>query len=229
MVKEKEINIDSSWKGVIRFGGFSLFAAGVILVIFVTSVFILQQTLPLPAKEVLENPAPPAMLFLIAVLGELLLMPAGLGLFFALKNVKKSTMFIATSIWLVALVMFLVSRGLILSLSQISGRYMTATSETMKAGFLASAEHAIEIQNIYAIMALICLNVASIIIGLVMLKGDFGKRIGYLVVAAGIFTLFTPFGVIMQIPIIIPFIGLVLTAVWQLIVGAKLFKLGKVD
>jgi hypothetical protein len=50
MVKEKEINIDSSWGGVIRFGGFSLFTAGVILVVFVTLVFILQQTLPLAAK-----------------------------------------------------------------------------------------------------------------------------------------------------------------------------------
>jgi hypothetical protein len=59
-----------------------------------------------------------------------------------------------------------------------------------------------------------------------MLKGDFGKRIGYLVIAAGILTLFTPFGVIMEIPIVIPFVGLILTAVWQLVVGAKLYKLG---
>jgi len=60
-----------------------------------------------------------------------------------------------------------------------------------------------------------------------MLKGVFGKRIGSLVIVAGILTLFSPFGVILGIPIIIPFIGLILTAVWQLIVGAKLYKLGK--
>lgn len=97
----------------------------------------------------------------------------------------------------------------------------------MKAAYLASAELAIETQNIYAMMALILLFVAYIIIGLVMLKGVFGKRIGYLVIVAGILTLFSPFGVILEVPIIIPFIGLVLTAIWQLVVGAKLYKLGK--
>jgi Sec-independent protein secretion pathway component TatC len=58
-------------------------------------------------------------------------------------------------------------------------------------------------------------------------EGDFGKRIGYVVIVAGILTLFTPFGVIMEIPIVISFLGLVLIAVWQLVVGAKPYKLGK--
>ena len=138
-------------------------------------------------------------------------------------------MFVATGLWLLAVPMFLVSRGQIISLSQISDRYTNTTSEIMKAAYLASAEHAIEIQNIYAMMALILLCVASIIIGLVMLKGVFGKRIGYLVITAGTLTLFSPFGVIMKVPIIIPFVGLVLTAVWQLVVGIKLYKLGKED
>ena len=228
MNNENKVNIDPSWKGVIKFGGFSLFGAAVILVVFVASVFATKQTLPLPAKEVLENPVAPTILFLIAVVGELLLMPGVLGLYFTLKNVKKTAMFIATAIWLIAPIMFLVSRGLILSLSQISDSYIEATSETVKAALLASAEHAIEIQNIYAIMALVCLNVASIIIGFVMLKGNFGKYIGYLAIAAGIFTLFTPFGVIMQVPIVIPFIGLILTAVWQLAAGIKMYRLDKI-
>ena len=227
MSEEKELNIDQSWNGVIKWGGLSLFAAGVCLVLFVLSVFILQQTLPLPPKEVLEAPVAPTALFLLAALGELLLMPGALALYFSLKGVKKTHMFIATGLWLVAVPMFLASRGLIISISQISGRYMDTTNETMKAAYLASAELAIETQNIYAMMALSLLCIASIIIGLVMLKGVFGKRIGYLVIAAGTLTFFSPFGVILGVPIIIPFIGLVLTAVWQLVVGAKLYKLGK--
>ena len=227
MTEDKGFNIDPSWKGVIKWGGLSLFVAGAILVIFVLSVFISQQTLPLPPEEVLEDPVVPTTLFILAAIGELLLMPGGLGIYFALKDVEKTAMFIATALWLVAPLMFLVSRGIIISLSQISDSYINTTNEATKAAYLASAELAIETQNIYAIMALICLNVASIIIGLVMLKGDFGKRIGYLVIVAGILTLFTPFGVIVGIPIIIPFIGLVLTAVWQVVVGVKLYKLGK--
>ncbi|WP_445475646.1 hypothetical protein ACT9XH_02580 [Methanococcoides methylutens] len=96
----------------------------------------------------------------------------------------------------------------------------------MKAAYLASAELAIETQSIYAYMGLILLSVASIIIGLVMLKGLFGKLIGYPVIFAGIWTLFTPFGVILELPFIIPFMSLILGATWQIVVGAKLYKLG---
>ena len=227
MMKEKGFNADLSWKGVIQWGGFSLFAAGAILVIFILSVLISQQTLPLPAKEALEAPIVPTILFLVAAFGEFLLMPGGLGLYFALKDVNKTLVLIATALWLLATPMFLASRGLIISLSQISERYMEAPNETMKAAYLASAELAIETQNIYAMMALSLLCLASIMIGLVMLKGVFGKRIGYLVIAAGILTLFSPFGVMVGIPIIIPFIGLVLTGVWQIVAGVKLYKLGK--
>ena len=227
MAKEKEFKIDPSWKGVIKWGGLSLFAAAFILVIFVFLVFITQQTLPVPAEEILEDPTGPTLLFLLAAIGELLLLPGGLALYFSLKDVKKAPMFIATGFWVVGVPMFLASRGLILALSQISGRYINTTSETLQAAYMASAELALEIQNIYATMGVtLVLCVAPIIIGIVMLKGGFGK-IGYLVIAAGILTLFTPFGVILSVPIILPFIGLALTAVWQLVVGAKLYKLGK--
>jgi len=227
MTKEKEFNIDPSWKGVIKWGELSLFAAAFILIIFVLSVFVMQKTLPVPAEEILEDPVGPTLLFLLAGIGELLLLPGGVALYFALKDVKKTPMFIATGFWVVGIPMFLASRGQIISLSQISGRYMETTNEAMKAAYLASAEIAIEIQNIYATMGVtLVLCVASTIIGLVMLKGIFGK-IGYLVIAAGILTLFSHFGVILDVSIILPFIGLALTAVWQLVVGAKLYKLGR--
>ncbi len=45
--------------------------------------------------------------------------------------------------------------------------------------------------------------------------------------AANTPAIFSPFTVIMQIPNIIPFIGLVLTAYWQFVVGFKLYKLSK--
>jgi len=213
MTKEKGFNIDPSWKGVIKWGGLSLFAAAAILVIFLLSALIMQQPLSVSAEGVLEDPVRTTLLFLLAAIGELLLLPGVLALYFSLKDVKKTPMLIATAMWSVAVPMFLASRGLIIALSQISGRYMETTSETMKAAYLASAELALETFNIYAMMGLILLGVASIIIGVVMLKGVFGK-IGYLVIAAGILTLFPP-------------LALALMAIWQLVVGIKLYKLGK--
>lgn len=55
----------------------------------------------------------------------------------------------------------------------------------IRARDLASADRALELGNVYADMALMFLGVASILIGLVMLKGVFIKRVGYLVTVAG--------------------------------------------
>jgi hypothetical protein len=226
MTKE-ELNVDPSWKGAYKAGGFCLFAAGAIVAAFVLLVLISQQTLPVPAKEMLESPQFPALLFCMTAIGELLLLPGAMGLYVALKGVKQNAMLMATGFLAVAVPMFLASRGAIISLSQISDRYLQTTDVTMKSSYLATAELALETQNIYSAMAVILLCVWSIIVGVVMLKGPLGKYIGYVVIAAGVFTLFTPFGVIfMDVPIILPFIGLVLSGVWQLIVGVKLYRLG---
>ncbi len=226
MAKEKEFKIDPSWNGVIKWGGFSLFAAGFVLVLFILSVIILQQDLPPDAEEVLEDPLAPTYLFLLAAIGELFLLPAVLGLYFALKDVKKTNVFMATVLWVVAIPLFLASRGLIISLALISGDYKDASTETEKAAYLASADHAIETQSVLSAMGLIIISVAFIIIGFVMLKGIFGKRIGYLVIISGILSIFAPFAVYLEIPEIISFTGLILSIFWELAVGAKLYKIG---
>ena len=225
MVEKEQFTVNQSWKGVVRWGGLFLFAAAACLVIFILAVFISGQVLPVPAKEALESPAGPTAIFLIAALGELLLIPGGLGLYFALRDIKKTPMFIATAFWSVAAVLFLVSRGLIISLARISGSYIDASSETVKEAYLASSEHAIETQTIYSGMALILLSVASIIIGFVMLRGTFGRSIAYMAIVAGILSIFAPFAVVLGIPIVISLIGLVLSAVWQLSAGVRLYRI----
>jgi hypothetical protein len=219
-------HLDPYWRGVIRWGGLSLFAAAALLVIFVLMVFITKQTLPVPPEILLENPTFPTMLFILAAFGELLLMPGGLGLYFALKDVRKTPMFMAIGLWAVSVIMFLVSRGQIISISRMSGRYMETASEAMRAAYLASSEHAMGKESVYAIMGMILLNAASIMMGLVMLKGASFKRLGYLVIVAGIWAILAPFLVLMGLPLIIPFIGLILIAVWQMIAGIKLFRMG---
>ena len=227
--KGTTIDLDPSWRGVVKWGGLSLIAAGAIALIFFVFVSATKQTLPVPAEEALEDPLGPSALFTLAVIGEVLLLPSGLALYFSLKGVKKTPMFIATAFWVLCVPMFLASRGQILAISQMSGRYMAATDEAMRASYLASAELAIEIQDLYAMMGLILLSVASIIIGIVMLKGKevFGKMIGYFVIAAGAFTLIGAISVKVEgVPIIFPIIGVILGAIWQFYIGFKLYKMG---
>jgi hypothetical protein len=227
MTNEEKFIIDPSWKGVYKVGGFSLFASGAILVVFLLSMVIMRITLPDDPQVFFENPVPPTILFILAAFGEFLLMPGVLGLYLALEDVNKNKMLIAAAFGLISTPMWLVSRAQIFSLFPISGRYMATTSEIMKAAYLASAERALELANIYATMGLMFLGIASILIGLVMLKGVFGKRVGYLVTVAGTCILIGTFGIFFPpIAMLVP-IGLILNAVWQTIVGIKLYKLGK--
>jgi hypothetical protein len=121
---------------------------------------------------------------------------------------------------------FLVSRGPIIALSQISDSYQDATTESARAGYLATAELAIETQNTYSTMAVILLSAASIIIGTVLLGGTLvGRGMAYVTIAAGIASIFAPFLIIAGVPEAIGFIGLALGAVWQFVVGLKLARL----
>jgi len=203
-----------------------LIAGGAILVIFLLSVFIFQVALPLTPQAVLENPVPPVALYFLAALGELLLLPGALGLYLSLKDVKKNHMLIAATFWFVAVSLYLVSRGQIISLLPISGRYAAASGETLRAAYLVSADRAIEVANIYGNMALMLHQVGSIIMGLVMLKGVYGRRTGYLVTVAGTMTFIGTFGIVLRPLSLFTLFGLMLTGVWQIIVGAKLYKLG---
>lgn len=226
MVEGSGPRLEPARRQIVRWGGVSLFAAAVVLVAFVVGVFVSGQAMPPTARAVLEAPTAPSALFVLAALGELLLMPAALGLYFALSGVRKAHMLVAAGLMLAAVPMFLGSRGLIVSVSRVSDRYLAASSETLKAAYLACSELALEAQTVLSAMGLTLLCVSSIVVGAVMLKGGFGGRLGYLVIAAGVVTIFSPFAVVMGIPLVISFVGLVLTAAWQLAVGFKLYKLG---
>jgi hypothetical protein len=217
--------VDQSWKGVYRSGGFSLFAGGAILIIFLLSVFIFRVALPLTPQAVLDNPGPPVTLYLLAAIGELLLLPAALGLYLSLKDVDKNHMLIAAASWSVAVSLYLVSRGQIISLLPIGSRYAAATSEAMRTAYLVSADQTIEAANIYGNMALMLHQIGSILMGLVMLRGVYGKRTGTFVTVVGIMTFIGTFGVVLRPLSFFTLFGLMLTAVWQIVVGVKLYKL----
>jgi hypothetical protein len=220
------MTVDQSWRGVYKSGGFSLMAGGVILIIFLLSVFIFRVDLPLTPQAVLENPGPPVTLYLLAALGELLLLPAALGLYLSLKDVNKNYMLIAAASWFLAVTMYLVSRGQIVSLLPLSRSYMPISSDFTRTAYLVSADHAIEVANIYGNMALMLHQVGSILTGLVMLKGIYGRCTGILVTVSSTMTFIGTFGIVLRPLSLFTLFGLMLTGVWQIVVGVKLYKLG---
>ena len=219
--------MEQTWKGVYKAGGLSLFAAGLVLFMFFLALLIFQSSPTLTPEMLLDDPLPSVSLYALAAFGELLLIPGVLGLYVALKQVKKAHMLMGTALLLVAVVSFLVSRTQIISLFRISGSYQATTSEAMKAAYLVLAEHAIELSNVFSNIALMLLGIASILIGLVMLKGIFGKGLSYLVIASGTLTLLGAIGVLFEPLTILVLFGLTLGAIWQIIVGIKLYELGR--
>jgi hypothetical protein len=152
-------------------------------------------------------------------------MPGVLGLYAALKHVKKAHMLIGTALWIVAVISFLVSRTQIISLFRISDSYQATTNEAIQTAYLVSAEHAIELSNVFSNIALMLLGISSIIIGLVMLKGVFSKGTGYLVIISGTLTLLGAIGILFEPLTILVLFGLTLGAVWQIIAGVRLYKM----
>lgn len=219
------MSLDKSEKGIRRVGGFSFIIAGFVLFLFFIALMFLQTSPTLTAEMVLDDPVPSVSLYALATFGELILMPGVLGLYVAMKQVKKAHMVMGTAIWLMAVVSFLISRTQIISLFRISSSYQATTSETVKAAYLVSAEHAIELSNVFSNIALMLLGIASIIIGLAMLKGFLGKGLSYLVIISGTLTLLGAMGFLFEPITILTLFGLILSAIWQIIVGYKLIKL----
>lgn len=224
MTKKKDLDIDPSWKGLIKWGGFSLFLAGVIVIIFIIGLGIFNVELPLDPVRTLENPNIPTILFLITLFGEFLLYPGFLALYFTLKRYDKAKMLMATVISALSVIMFFVSRGLIFTMSKIHNGYKEAINSST---YIVAAEVALKVQDVYSTIALILLSLASIFVGIVILKSKFFSIIiGYIVIFAGIFSILTPFAVNLGIPLVLSLIGLVLMLIWQITIGIKLFKLG---
>lgn len=224
MTQKKEFEIDPSWKGLIKWGGFSLFCAGVIVIIFIVGLGAFDVELPLDPIRTLENPIIPTILFLITLFGEFLLFPGFLALYLTLKKYDKVKMLMATVMCALSVVMFFVSRGLIFTMSKIDSSYKDAIDSGM---YVVAAEVALKAQDVYSTIALILLSLASIFVGIVILKSKFFSIvIGYIVIFSGLFSIITPFAVNLGIPLFISLIGLVLMLIWQVYVGVRLFQLG---
>ena len=219
------MSLDKSEKGIRQTGGVSLIIAGLVLFIFFFALMFLQTSPTLTPEMILDNPTAPISLYALAAFGELILMPGVLGLYYALKNVKKAHMIIGTALWIIAVISFLISRTQIIALAPLSSSYQATSSQALRTAYLVSTEHTIELSAMFAEIALMLLAISSIIIGLVMLKGVFRKGISYLVIISGTLTLLGTMGVIFDPITILTLFGLILSAIWQIIVGIRLYRL----
>ncbi len=224
---------DPAWKGVYKAGGIALILVAVVFLIAFYPSSISGGN-PTTAEELLSTAQERLTFSLVNLLGillELLLIPGGLAIYLALKDIRKTAILIGVSLWELFVVLDIIRLSVAYSVISLSNGYAAATSETQRDAYVAVSNLAFGFSFGVAYTVVDTLFFASaLVIGLVMLKGIFSKWIAYLGIATGIVGLvgspyspaFFPISSLL-VPLLF---GYVLSIIWALPLGYKLYKLG---
>ncbi len=226
-------SLDLSWKGIYRWGGVSALLIGVLY--FIAMVLALGMgTQPSGGEAVLTWLSGQTTLaysvYGVAILTDILLVPVLLALYLALKGVNKNAMLAATGLAVAGVVLDLgvtcISWVALITLSQ---NYAAATSDALRASYVATANYALAATAVSApIYSMVVPSIGLLIISLVMLKGIFSKGTAYVGISASIVGFV--YGISLFVPALSAIslvIATILIAVFCLVVGSKLYKLGK--
>jgi len=232
MARAAAESVDPAWKGAYKAGGIALIIAFIMFLIDLYPTLVLG--LPSNGEELLML-AGQKLLFnayrIVEIVLNFLFIPAGLALYLALKDVRKTGMLVAVALWEVSAVLGLLVNFVVYSVSNLSDAYTAATSEAQRAAYVAASDLAFGFSYGATFVAIsITLFVSTLIIGLVMLKGIFRKSVAYLGLVGGVFGLvgsaYSPALFPVGVLFIPSGIGFFLFFVWLILVGYKLYKLG---
>lgn len=167
----------------------------------------------------------------LSVLTDFLFVPVALSLYLALKGVNRNAMLVATAcVGLFIVLDLAVTWTNYASLLTLSGPYAAATNDAQQAVYVAAATYASAVlaSSLEAVYSILILSLGILMIGLVMLKGIFRKSTAYVGLVTGILGIVSVAGPVfvssLSVTIIITS---VLTTVWVLLVGYRLYRLGK--
>lgn len=167
----------------------------------------------------------------LSVLTDFLFVPVAVSLFTALKEVNRNIMLLATACVLLFVVLDLtITWTNYAALITLSGRYAKAVNEAQRSAIIIAADYPSLVleSSLLFVYNTAVLAVGILMTGFVMLNGIFGKSIAYLGLAIGIFGVVSVVGSfftsILNATIIFTS---VLTTVWVLLVGYRLYRLGR--
>ncbi len=222
-MKRESVSPDPAWKGLYGAGAISSLLVGIL---FIVAFFLFGVLGPLASttEGVLKQIAANRLTFITAqgvlVVATILAIPTILALYIALRDVNKSYMLIAATVFGISTTLALASPFTPLGLLTLSDKYAAATTDAQRAVYVTAAE-AVQANSGGGPASGILLAVALIIIGLVMLKGVFDRATAYLGIVLGILLFIS----------LLPAIGFLfivlipLAAVWFLAVGFRLYKI----
>jgi hypothetical protein len=166
----------------------------------------------------------------LSVLTDLLFIPLALALYLALKGVNRSMTLLATTfVGLFVVLDLAVTWSNYAALITLGERYAVATTDAQRATYVAAAQYpaAVLASTLEAVYSILVLSLGMLLLGLVMLKGGFGKAtatVGALTGLLGVVSVVGPFVLPALSAAIIA--ASALTTIWVLLVGFKLLRLG---
>jgi hypothetical protein len=226
------VDRDESW--LYRAGGISALALGIAYIVII-ALYVRTGVPPSGVEARLAylagNTTAWWAIIALSVLTDFLFVPLALALYAALKEVNRNLMLLATACVLLFVVLDLaITWTNYAALITLSNKYATAGSEAQRAAVIIAANYPsvmLESSLLFIYNSLV-LALGIFMTGFVMLNGIFGKTIPYLGLATGILGVVSvvgPFFVrALSVTIILTS---VLTTVWVLFVGYRLYRLGR--
>jgi hypothetical protein len=167
----------------------------------------------------------------LSVLTDVLFVPVALALYLALQGLDRNAMLLATAfVGLFVALDLAVTWPHYAALITLSGNYAAATTDAGRAADVAAAEFASAVlgSTLEAVYSIAVPSVGILLAGVVMFKGVFNKATAYVGVVTGILGIVSVLG-----PLFVSALGLtvivtsVLTTLWVLLVGFRLYRLGQ--
>jgi hypothetical protein len=225
-------SLSSSGNGLYRAGGFSalVFAVGCVTI---NGLYVLAGVPPKGGEAWLNYAAGKTSAWWsiigLSILTDILLVPIALSLYSVLKGFNRKAMLAAIGfVGLFIILDLAVTWPNYTSLVFLSGNYAGTLNEAQRAAYVASANlaSAVLVSPIEAVISILTFPIGVLIAGTVMLKGIFGRGIGYLGIATGILGVLSaagsvPGGVLGMTVVITS----ILTTIWVLLAGRRLFGL----
>ncbi len=227
-----EVDADTRW--LYRAGGTSAIVLGMSYIV-ITALYALGGAPPREAEDWLKHLSGRTTAWWailgLSVVTDFLFVVVALALYLALKQINRKAVLVGTGLVVSFVVLDLtVTWPNYSALITLSGNYAAATNDAQRAAFVAASRYATAVltSTLCGVYAILVPSVGILIIGLVMLKGVFGKLTAYSGMASGVLGIVSVVG-----PFFMSTLGAavvlasVLTTVWVVLAGYRLYHLGQ--
>lgn len=222
---------DSSWKSLYKVGGIAALAV-VAMAVIQAPIFILfpQPTTVIGHFTQFQSNKLLGLvdLDLILILAEACNVPILFALYAALRRFNPALLTIALTLGLGGIAFFFAVNPTF-SMLYLSDQYAAAATDVQRAAFLAAGEALVANYNGTAFgLFFILSGVADLIIAAVMLRsGVFNKATAFTGMAVGAMLLVPPLPVLGMIALVLSYIVILPSMIWNILVAIRLFQLGR--